>query len=60
MRHLEVEVYWLQATTQALREHIATTANVIPPQNIIPNRQEDANAIHTICTDDDNSTRSPH
>ena len=60
VRHLEVEVYRLQATTQALQEHIATTANVIPQQNIISTRQEDANAVHTICTDNNNSTMSPH
>lgn len=60
VRHLEVEVYRLQATTQALREHVTSTANVISPQDIITNRQVDTNTTHTICSDDDTSTRSSH
>ena len=60
VRHLEVEVYRLQATTQALREHIETTANIIPPLNIFQNCQEETNTTHTIRTDDDISTKSLH
>ena len=35
-RRLKVEVYRLQATTQALREHISATAKVVTPSDIIP------------------------
>ena len=60
VRHLEVEIYRLQATTQALRQHIEATANIIPPQIVIQNHRNTANTVHTIRTDDDYSNKTSH
>ena len=47
VRRLEVEVYRLQATTQALREHISATAKTVTPGDIIPHPSEHGNVTHT-------------
>ena len=60
VRHLEVQVYRLQATMQALTEHITSTANVISPQDFIPTRQVNTNTTHTIRSDDDIPSKFSH
>ena len=46
-RRLKVEVYRLQATTQALREHISATAKVVTPCDTIPHSSAHGNVTQT-------------
>ena len=60
VRHLEAQVYRLQATMQALTEHITSTANVISPQDFIPTSQVNTNTTITIRSNDDIPSKISH